>query len=146
MVFDDFAAFDNLATWLLAVSHPDKPVGAKRKSRFIGELTIEDLWYRFALSFKKKWNSLNLAHFSSLICNKTNTPFQGGFSAGPSGPVYLLFTGSRIYMLIHKHKCATHTDFLSLPSSSFRANVRSFRLKMNSESQSGCKLRMCDQK
>jgi hypothetical protein len=53
MVFDDFAAFDNLATWLPAVFHPDKPVGAKRKFRFIGELTIEDLWYRFALSFKK---------------------------------------------------------------------------------------------
>jgi hypothetical protein len=53
MVLDDFAAFDNLATWLPAVSHPDKPVGAKRKFRFIGELTIEDLWYHFALSFKK---------------------------------------------------------------------------------------------
>jgi hypothetical protein len=25
--------------------NPDKPVVAKRKSRFIGELKIEDLWY-----------------------------------------------------------------------------------------------------
>jgi predicted membrane protein len=31
--------------------NPDKPVVAKRKSRFIGELNIEDLWYRFSLSF-----------------------------------------------------------------------------------------------
>jgi len=34
--------------------NPDKPVVAKRKSRFIGELKIEDLLYRFALSFQFK--------------------------------------------------------------------------------------------
>jgi hypothetical protein len=30
--------------------NPDKPIVAKRKSRFIGELKIEDLLYRFAQS------------------------------------------------------------------------------------------------
>jgi hypothetical protein len=33
---------------------PDKPVVAKRKSRFIGEVKIEDLLFRFALSFQFK--------------------------------------------------------------------------------------------
>jgi hypothetical protein len=31
---------------LLYVPNPDRPVVAKRKSRFIGELKIEDLWHK----------------------------------------------------------------------------------------------------
>ncbi len=38
----------NYGLWLggltIVESNPDKPVGAERKSRFIGELKIEDLW------------------------------------------------------------------------------------------------------
>jgi len=46
------------------IPNPNKPVVAKRKSRFIGELIlkIEDLWFRFTLSFLFK--SIELSKYS----------------------------------------------------------------------------------
>ena len=46
----------------------DKPVAAKRKSRFIGELKIEDLWYRSALSFLFK--SIDFLKYSIWLWHK----------------------------------------------------------------------------
>jgi len=47
------------------------------------------------------------------------------------------FLGSRILMLIHKNKCASNTDFLALPSSSFRGSEHRLTLNANSESLIG---------
>jgi hypothetical protein len=54
--------------------NPDEPVGAKRKSRFIGELKIEYLW--MSLAQRRRLRRVSLRPFYTAFHN--NVPKCGG--------------------------------------------------------------------